>query len=77
MDFEKALQKLLYGKKVRREIWDSSKNTQWMESNGDRIRLKFYDEETKQVTTLKDWASSESVFSLDDVTAEDWVVCNK
>ena len=76
MNFEEALQKLLYGKKIRREIWDCRKNTQWMESNGDRVRLKLYDPETKNVTTIRDWYSHEAVFSLDDVTAEDWEVYN-
>ena len=74
MTFDEAIEKLTYGKKVRRESWDSHVNTVWYESNGSDIWLKCYSESDKQITIIKDYRHGTPVFSLDDVLADDWEV---
>ena len=65
MKFNSILQKLIYGKKVRRSSW--SENV-WLESDGDNVYMKANGE------IVKHYANTDRVFTLDDVTAEDWEI---
>ena len=65
MTFNEILEKLTYGRKVRRGIWPENL---WLESNGDTCFLRTANEDN----TLKVYANGDRVFTLDDVTAHDW-----
>lgn len=69
MTFEEIIEKLTYGKKVRRSVWPESF---YMDSNGGTIWEKYDDKESKKVVTTKYHAFSDRVFSLEDVLADDW-----
>ena len=69
MTFNKILEKLLYGKKVRRSTWHPSL---WMESNGDDVYLRTNTD--KKVINAAHYANGDRVFTLEDVTADDWEV---
>ena len=69
MTFCEILEKLLYGKKVRRESWSKGL---WLESNGDAVFQKCFVK--NEVVNTKRFTSQDKVFCLDDVTAEDWEV---
>jgi len=70
MYFAEAIQKLIYGKKVRREIW--GKNS-WIESNGSTVFQKSCAPNDKNELVIS-YSESDRIFSLEDVTADDWVI---
>lgn len=72
MNFEEALQSMLHGEKIRRIIWDHRKTIQWMESDGTRVKLKLHNGES--VFVIRDWSPNETIFSLNDVIADDWEI---
>ena len=63
MNFQEILQKLIYGRKVRRQSW---REGLWIESNGETVRLYLMEKEGKRLIDV------DTQFSLDDVMAEDW-----
>ena len=69
MTFNEIVEKLIYGKKVRRSVWAESF---YMESDGDTIWERYYDKEKKEIATSERHAFSDRVFSLEDVLADDW-----
>lgn len=69
MTFSEILEKLIYGKKVRRSSWSKGL---WIESNGDSIFQKCYVK--NEVVNTKRFTNEDKVFCLDDVTADDWEV---
>lgn len=69
MTFSEIIDKLTYGKKVRRSVWSESF---YMDSNGDMILDRYYDKENKEIVTIGYHAFSDRTFSLEDVLADDW-----
>ena len=69
MTFSEIIEKLTYGKKVRRSWWPEQS---YMESNGDIIWEKYDDKEKKKIVTTRYHAFSDRTFSLEDVLADDW-----
>lgn len=69
MTFSEIIDKLTYGKKVRRSVWPESF---CMDSNGDMIWERYYDKENKEIVTTGYHAFSDRTFSLEDVLADDW-----
>ena len=69
MTFSEIIEKLTYGKKVRRSVWPESF---YMDSNGDTIWEKYDDKENKKIVTTGYHAFSDRTFSLEDVLADDW-----
>ena len=69
MTFNEILEKLLYGKKVRRSTWHPNL---WMESNGDSVYLRTNTD--KKVINAAHYSNDDRVFTLEDVTADDWEV---
>jgi hypothetical protein len=69
MTFNEIIEKLTYGKKVRRSVWPESF---YMDSDGDTIWEKYDDKESKKIVTTRYHAFSDRTFSLEDVLADDW-----
>lgn len=69
MTFSEIIEKLTYGKKVRRSWWPESF---YMDSNGDAIWERYDDKEKKEIVTSKYHAFSDLAFSLENVLADDW-----
>ena len=69
MTFNEIIEKLTYGKKIRRSVWPESI---YMDSNGDAVWEMYNDKENKKVVTTKYHAFSDRAFSLEDVLADDW-----
>ena len=69
MIFNEIIDKLIYGKKVRRSVWGESF---YMESDGDTIWERHYDKEKKEIFTDEYHDFSDLAFSLEDVLADDW-----
>ena len=69
MTFNEIIDKLIYGKKVRRLVWAESF---YMESDGDTIWERYDDKEKKEIFTCVYHAFSDRTFSLEDVLADDW-----
>lgn len=69
MTFSEIIDKLTYGKKVRRSWWLEHF---FIESNGDIIWEKYDDKENKKIVTTGYHAFNDRTFSLEDVLADDW-----
>ena len=72
MYFSEAIDKLLYGKKIRRASW--GKNF-WIESNGSTVFQKAYDPISKCDFVVQHYAESDKFFSVEDTLANDWETC--
>ena len=71
MYFSEAIDKLVYGKKIRRSSW--GKNF-WIESNGDAVFKKAYDPISKESFNIQRYAETDQIFSLQDTLANDWEI---
>ena len=69
MTFNEILEKLTYGKKVRRSVWPDNL---WLESNGDTVYLRTLS--NNKVLNAKVYADGDRIFTLSDVTSEDWEI---
>lgn len=69
MTFNEILEKLTYGRKVRRSTWPDNL---WLESNGDTVYLRTLTD--NKVLNAKRYADGDKIFTLADVTAEDWEI---
>lgn len=72
MYFSEAIDKLIYGRKIRRSSW--GKNF-WIESNGDAVFQKAYDPIGKCDFLVQRYAGTDKVFSVEDTLASDWEIC--
>ena len=66
MKIEEMLNKLVYGKKLRRQSWNDNL---WIDSNGTTVRLYNQEPEGKRLI------DTDVRFTLDDLMAEDWETC--
>jgi len=65
MNFNDAVQKLIYGKKLRRASWGDGL---YITSNGDLVRLFVEKNGNRQLISV------DEKFRLDDIMAEDWEI---
>lgn len=65
MNFNDAVQKLIYGKKLHRTSWGDGL---YITSNGDLVKLFVEKNGNRQLI------SADEKFRLDDIMAEDWEI---